>query len=98
MAKTKYHFNTHSLKFEEVVVSLRKRLLRVFGFISTSLVFGVLFVILAYYYFPSPNEKRLRRQLEESTFQLELLQQRADRVETVLRDIQKRDNTIYRVI
>ncbi|MBK5284947.1 MAG: M23 family metallopeptidase [Bacteroidia bacterium] len=98
MPKAKYHFNTHSLTFEKVVVSLRKRFLRVLGFLSTSIVFGSVFVFAAYYYFPSPNEKRLRRQLEESTFQLELLKQRSDKVETVLKDIQERDNTIYRVI
>lgn len=98
MAKTKYHFNKHSLKFEEVAVSLRKRLLRVFGFFSTSLVFGAVIVFALYYYFPSPNEKRLRRELEENTFQLELLQERSDKIETVLKSIQERDNTIYRVI
>ena len=98
MSKTKYHFDTHSLKFEEVVVSLRKRALRVFGFLSTSIVFGAVFVFLAYYYFPSPNEKRLRRQLEENSFQLELLKERSEKAETVLRDIQEKDNTIYRVI
>jgi murein DD-endopeptidase MepM/ murein hydrolase activator NlpD len=98
MAKTKYHFNPHSLHFEEVVVSLRKRLLRVLGFFSTSLVFGAVIVFALYYYFPSPNEKRLHRQLEESSFQVELLKERAARIENVLQDIQERDNTIYRVI
>ena len=98
MPKTKYHFNTHSLKYEKVVVSLRRRILRVFGFLSTSLVFASAIVFIAYIYFPSPNEKRLKRQLEESTFQLEVLLQRLERVENVLKDMQEKDNTVYRVI
>ena len=55
-------------------------------------------MLVAYNVFDSPKEKRLKRQLEESTLQLELLKQRADQVEAVLGDLQERDNTIYRVI
>lgn len=98
MAKIKYHFNTSTLKYERVIVSWKKRLLRVFGWLATAVVFGALIMLVAYNVFDSPKEKRLKRQLEESTLQLELLKQRADQVEAVLGDLQERDNTIYRVI
>jgi len=98
MPKVKYHFNTHTLKYDKVVVSLKKRLLRVFGFLSTAVVFASIIVLIAYNFFDSPKEKQLRRQLEETTFQLDLLQQRTDQIDMVLKDIQDRDNTIYRVI
>jgi len=98
MPKVKYHFNTHTLKYDKVVVSWKKRLLRVLGFLSTAVVFASVIVLIAYNFFDSPKEKQLRRQLEETTFQLDLLKQRADQVEVVLQDIQDRDNTIYRVI
>src|ERR1041385_1513884 len=98
MPKVKYHFNTHSLKYERVVVGIRKKLLRVLGFVATAVVFGAIIVLIAYNLFDSPKEKRLRRQLEETTYQLDLLKQRTDQVENVLKDIQDRDNTIYRVI
>ena len=98
MAKIKYHFNTSTLKYERVIVSWKKRLLRVFGWLATAVVFGALIMLIAYNVFDSPKEKRLKRQLEESTLQLELLKQRADQVEAVLGDLQERDNTIYRVI
>lgn len=98
MPKTKYHFNKHSLKYEKVVVSAGKKLLRIFGFLSTSMVFASAIVFVAYIYFPSPDEKRLKRQLEETTFQFELLNKRSEKLEKVLKDMQERDNTIYRVI
>lgn len=98
MAKIKYYFNTSTLKYERVIVSWKKRLLRVFGWLATAVVFGALIMLVAYNVFDSPKEKRLKRQLEESTLQLELLKQRADQVEAVLGDLQERDNTIYRVI
>lgn len=98
MANVKYHFNTHSLKYEKVEVSLKKKLLRLFGWLATAVVFGAMIMVFAYNFFDSPKEKRLKRQLEETTYQLEVLQQRADQISAVLKDIQERDNTIYRVI
>ena len=98
MPKVKYHFNTHTLKYERVVIGWRKRFLRILGWFATAVVFGVLIMVFAYNFFDSPKEKRLKRQLEETNFQLELLDQRADQVAAVLKDIQERDNTIYRVI
>ncbi len=98
MPKVKYYFNTHSLKYERVIVSWRKRLLRISGFLATSIVFGALFVLVAYNLLDSPKEKRLKRELQEYALQYDLLKQRTERVEDVLKDIQERDNTIYRVI
>jgi murein DD-endopeptidase MepM/ murein hydrolase activator NlpD len=98
MPKVKYHFNTHSLKYERVIVSWKKRLLRWSGWLATTVVFGALIMVFAYNFFDSPKEKRLKRDLEETTYQLELLKQRTEQISAVLKDIQERDNTIYRVI
>jgi len=98
MPKVKYHFNTHTLKYDKVIVSWRKRFFRVMGWLATTIVFGALIMLISYNFFDSPKEKRLKRALEESGYQFELLKQRTDQVEMVLQDIQERDNTIYRVI
>lgn len=55
-------------------------------------------MLVSYNFFDSPKEKRLKRALEESSYQFELLKQRTEQMEMVLNDIQERDNTIYRVI
>ena len=98
MPNVKYHFNTATLKYERVIVSWKKRLFRLLGWLATAVVFGAIIMLIAYNFFDSPKEKRLKRQLEETTYQLELLKQRSDQVSEVLKDIQERDNTIYRVI
>jgi murein DD-endopeptidase MepM/ murein hydrolase activator NlpD len=98
MPNVKYHFNTHSLKYERVVVSWKKRLLRLLGWLATAVVFGAMIMVFSYNFFDSPKEKRLKRQLEETTYQFELLKQRTDQIAEVLEDVQERDNTIYRVI
>ncbi len=98
MPNVKYHFNTHTLKYEKVVVGWKKRLVRWTGWLATAVVFGAVIMLFAYNFFDSPKEKRLKRELEESSYQLELLKQRTDQISAVLKDIQERDNTIYRVI
>jgi hypothetical protein len=56
MPKAKYYFNTHSLKYEKVVISWGKRILRVLGFLATAIVFSVVIVAFAYAYLDSPKE------------------------------------------
>lgn len=98
MPNVKYHFNTGTLKYDRVIVSWKKRFLVFLGWLATAVVFGVIIMVIAYNFFDSPKEKRLKRQLEETTYQLELLKERSNQVSDVLKDIQERDNTIYRVI
>ncbi len=80
------------------ILSWKKLLFRLLGWLATAVVFGDIIMLIAYNFFDSPKEKRLKRQLEETTYQLELLKQRSEQVAEVLKDIQERDNTIYRVI
>ena len=98
MPKAKYYFNTHSLKYEKVVIPWGKRILRVLGFLATAIVFSVVIVAIAYAYLDSPKEKQLKREISQLNLQYELLQQRFDEVGLVLSDLQHRDDNIYRVI
>jgi hypothetical protein len=47
MPKAKYYFNTHSLKYERVIVPLRKQVLRVAGFLASAMVFSTVIVLMA---------------------------------------------------
>ena len=62
MKKIKYHFNTHTLRFDKVEVPLKVRLLQLFGFIAASIVTGVVIVAILFQYIDSPKEKLLRQQ------------------------------------
>jgi hypothetical protein len=98
MPKAKYYFNTNSLRYEKVVVSFRKRLLRVLGWLASACVFGSITILLAYSYLDSPKEKQLRRELNQLQLQYEIIEQRMDLAANVLNDLSKRDDQIYRVI
>ena len=98
MPKAKYYFNTDSLKYERVIISFKKRFLRVMGWLASALVFGSIVLLFAYSFLDSPKEKQLRRELNEMNLQYELIQQRMQLASTVLTDLQQKDDQIYRVI
>lgn len=98
MAKAKYYFNTHSLKYERVVVSFRRRFWRVMGWLATALVFSAAIIALAYQFLDSPKEKQLKRELSTMSLQYDILQQRMELASGVLKELQHNDDNIYRVI
>ncbi len=98
MKKIKYFYNTHTLRYEKLVTPLRVKLLRVFGFVASVLVAGFLFTQLAYHYFPSANEKKLRRENELLSEDFTSIQKEINRINDQLHEIEKRDNDVYRSI
>jgi murein DD-endopeptidase MepM/ murein hydrolase activator NlpD len=98
LSKIKYKFNTKSLTYEKVTVSIRKRFWQVLSYLATGLFFATITIILAFKYLNSPKEKQLRRENEVISLQYELLNNRMTEVTEVLDDIQNRDNNIYRTI
>ena len=98
MAKVRYQFNTKSLKIEEVRVSMKERLKRLAGSMAFGLVFGVVVIVLAYNFLKSPREKVLLNEVEQYKLQFKIMNDRLDKVQKVLADVQDRDDNIYRVI
>ena len=98
MAKTKYYFNSQTLKYEKVKLSIRVKALKGLGFISTALVFSFIIIALAYTFLDSPKEKQLKREINSLSLQYEILQSRLKQMDVVMIDLQERDDNIYRVI
>lgn len=98
MAKIKYHINLHSLSIEKVRVTVKQRLLRWLGVLASGMVFSTVVLFIAYNFFNSPKEKMLLREIDQLKFQYEILNDRFDRVQKVLSNVQDRDDNIYRVI
>jgi murein DD-endopeptidase MepM/ murein hydrolase activator NlpD len=96
--KVKYFYNTHTLKYEKVELSIGRRLLRVAGYLASVAVFASIVMILAYTYIDSPKEKRLKREIDNLTLQYDLIKDRMKIMEVVLNDLEDRDDNIYRVI
>ncbi len=98
MKKIKYNFNTHTLRFDKVEVPLKIRLLRLFGFVATSIVTGVVIVAILFQYIDSPKEKLLRQQNEIYKANYSVIQDRVRRLELQMNELESRDNEVYRSI
>lgn len=98
MPKIRYHFNPKSLKIEKVQVTIRQKAIRFLSVITTGIVFASVVMLFAYNFLDSPKERMLKRELEQYELQYKILNDRLDKVQAVVADLQDRDDNIYRVI
>lgn len=98
MAKVRYHFDHDSLIIKKVKFTFRDYLKKALWYLSISIAFSGLVLLIAYTFFPSPGEKKLAREKEEMNLQFQLMNDQLNDMEVVLRDLEKRDDNIYRVI
>jgi murein DD-endopeptidase MepM/ murein hydrolase activator NlpD len=98
MKKVKYFYNTNTLRYERLETPLRVRLLRVFGFIASALVTAALIAYLAFQFIGSPKEKMLEIQNREILENYMSLAEQVQRIEQQMRELEKRDNEVYRAI
>jgi murein DD-endopeptidase MepM/ murein hydrolase activator NlpD len=96
--KVKYVFNHKTLSFEHARLTARHYILKVLSYLSTSVVFTAVFMLFATYFFDSPKERTLRREIRQYELQYKLINERLEKLEVVLEDMADRDDNIYRVI
>jgi murein DD-endopeptidase MepM/ murein hydrolase activator NlpD len=77
---------------------MKERLKRLAGSMAFGLVFGMVVIVLAYNFMKSPREKVLLNELEQYKLQYKIMNDRMDKIQKVLADVQDRDDNIYRVI
>ena len=98
MPATKYKFNPDSLSFDKIRLGIKTLLLRLFAYFIGSLIFALIYWIIFASFFDSPKEKALKREVEQMTIQYDLIHREMSNVETVLEDLQKTDDNLYRTI
>jgi len=98
LAKVRYQFNTKSLSYERVKLTIKEKTVRFLSFAGTGIVFAALGVLFAYNTFDSPREKALEREVDQIRLEYDLLNQRLSDMYLVLGDLQDRDDNIYRVV
>ena len=91
-------FNPKTKSFEMRPLSWKDVARRVAWFLATALSFSVIIIWISFYLIDSPKELMLRRENNELKSELKRLDERYAQLEEVMRDIQSRDDRIYRVI
>lgn len=98
MAKEKFVYNKHTLRYEKVVTSWKTYLVRTFGFVSSAVVFGALAIVVYTNFFNTPNEKLLKREITKYKQEYNRLNAELDLVSKAVENLRERDKGIYRVI
>lgn len=98
MGKIKYKFNPESLSYYKVESSLKQKALKALAYFFVFLLNASIGYLLYSVAFDSPKEKGLKRQISEMSLNIELFNKQLDNIESVLADMQQRDDNIYRTI
>ena len=98
MAKTKYQFNPESISYEKVEINIKTRIVNGLKHMASSSVLAIVMVAVLFYFFGSPKERSLQRENQKLLTQYNRLNTELQQVQTVLGDLEQRDDNIYRVI
>ncbi|MEN9919395.1 MAG: hypothetical protein RL662_1831 [Bacteroidota bacterium] len=100
MAKKVYYiYNSQTLTYERVYPSLWKKIFIVVRNLLAGMIIGAGgFWMVMYYLLDSPKEVELKKENKLIRAQYSVLSKRLDNVSDVLRDIQQRDDNMYRAI
>ncbi|WP_034061568.1 M23 family metallopeptidase [Lacinutrix jangbogonensis] len=97
MSKVKFYYDSDTLSYRKITRKKRRTFKYILAFLLATALFGLLFVFIGSQFFESPNEKALKRELSNMQFQFDLLNKKINEAETVLANIEDRDNNIYRL-
>jgi murein DD-endopeptidase MepM/ murein hydrolase activator NlpD len=98
MGKIKYKFNPDSLSYYKVESSFRQKALKGLAYMFVFLVNASIGYVIYSVAFDTPKEKGLKRQISEMNLNIEVFNKQLDNIESVLGDMQQRDDNIYRTI
>lgn len=99
MSKVKYYFDPETLSYRPIEITNKKRLSNIILFLLASFVFGLssLLIFLNINWINTPSEISQKRSLENYELQFNILNKKLKQIETVIANIEDRDNNIYRV-
>ncbi|MGB0373683.1 MAG: M23 family metallopeptidase [Flavobacteriaceae bacterium] len=100
MPKYKFYYDQETLSYKRIEVNNSVRFRNAFVFITVSAIFGLimLFALLSSPVIETPKEIAQAREIENYQLQYEQLNRKMKQIESVLDNLQDRDNQIYRVI
>jgi murein DD-endopeptidase MepM/ murein hydrolase activator NlpD len=96
--KAAYKFDPHTLQFVEDQKTWKGHLLHYSKFFFMVILFAIIVMLIAYNTIDSPKEKSLKREIAEYRLRFELMNEKLDKIQGVLAEIQQHDDDVYRVI
>lgn len=98
MRKVYYLYNPKTRTYDRVYPTVRQRALNILWRLFIGMGLGAASFILLFWIFGSPSEKELRIENSKLVAQYNVLSKRLDEALGVMKDIQQRDDNLYRVV
>ncbi len=96
--KKRLEFDSKSLSLQKPKFSWSKFFLKFIPLTTIALLLAGVFVFVFYYFYDSPEEIILKRENELYKEQLALFNNKLEKIDKLLKDLEYRDNNIYRTI
>lgn len=98
MRKVYYIYNPKTRTYDRVYPTVRQRVMSILRSLFVGMGFGVGAFLLFLWIFGTPSEKELRIENSRLQAQYDVLSHRLDEALTVMKDLQQRDDNLYRVM
>ncbi|MBQ7162897.1 MAG: M23 family metallopeptidase [Bacteroidales bacterium] len=95
---TLFRFNEQTLNFEPYQAGLSRRIWRVVVYALWGILAGVAAFFLYSALFDSPDTRKLKEENDRLAMQYEVLRRQVKDIETVVQDLEERDDNMYRAI
>ena len=98
MAKTNYKFDPQDLSYKKVELNIKQRIYKFIPHFLGSMFMGIILYVIFTNFIDSPRVKELKREKTQLVTQYKLLSKKADNLTVVLKDLEFRDDNLYRTI
>ena len=98
MAKNTFRYNTETLTFEKYKTPTWYRIFKIIGFVAIALVFSVVNIIVYSFFFPTPKEQALNKQVVVLESQIKGAVHKISEQQVVLDQLKEKDQNLYRMI
>ncbi len=98
MSRNKYTFNPESLHYKPLENNLKNRIIRTAVYIFASLIVALGMVVIYSIIFDTPREREERQEYKALTQDYAILNEKYNRIDTVMQDLKNIDENIYRTI
>jgi len=98
MAKKKFHFNPETLSYEQIEHTITHFLKQVMIHALSGVSLGAVFFFIFVSTVQSPEEKQLTEEKRNMQAQYKVLERQFEDMQTVMTDMQQRDDNMYRVV
>ncbi len=98
MSKSRYKFDASRLSYEKVIPSRKEITLKIVKQFGAITVIAVIILLVFSLFFDTPGERAQKRENKKLADQYHMLNEKLERMENVMGQIEERDDDIYRLI